>query len=90
MEGNLEQSREESNEAREREALLDVLESAFEKGAKAELTVSEPSGGLRTNEIFVRGLEAGTLYVSSSMEGVVMGIPLDNVKGAKLAETKEN
>jgi len=68
------------------EGILDVLESAFEKGAKAELTVSEPSGELRTNTVFIEGLEDGMLFVSSSKESPAMGIPIGDVKRAQAVE----
>ena len=62
------------------EGILDALESAFEKGSKAELTVSEPSGGLRTSAVFIEGLEDGMLFVSESKSSSVMGIKIGDVK----------
>ena len=62
------------------EGILDALESAFEKGIKTKLTVSEPSGELRTSSVFVEGLEGGMLFVSSSKESPVMGIPIGDIK----------
>ena len=62
------------------EQILDALESAFEKGIKTKLTVSEPSGELRTSSVFVEGLEGGMLFVSSSKESPVMGISITDIK----------
>ena len=62
------------------EGILDALESLFEKGSKAELTVSEPSGGLRTSAVFIEGFENGMLFVSESESVPVMGIKISNVK----------
>lgn len=62
------------------EAILDALELAFEKGAKTELTVLEPSGALKTNAVFIEGFEDGTLFVAESKSSPVMGIKIDDVK----------
>lgn len=86
MANNIEQVHGEPEESREREALLDILESAFEKQAKVELTVLEPSGQPRTSEVVITGLEEGTLFVSDSPEGAVMGIPVADIKNVKLVE----
>jgi len=79
-----EPGREGKNEVKEREQtqeeILDALESAFEKGSKAELSVSEPSGGLRVNAVFIEGLEGGTLFVSESKASPIMGIKIGDVK----------
>ena len=85
MAENLKPSEEQPEREREQtpEGILDALESAFEKGSKTELTVSEPSGELRTNSVFIEGFEGGMLYVSSSKESPVMGIPISDVKMAK-------
>jgi len=85
----------ESGESQEKEQpqekILDALESAFEKGNRVNLTVSEPSGKLRTNAVFVEGFESGVLYISDSKGSHVMGIPIDNVKRAEAAtEDKES
>lgn len=65
------------------EEILDTLESAFEKGVVVNLIVSEPSGKLRENTVFVEGLEDGMLFVSVSKDSAVMGIKLENIKGAR-------
>jgi hypothetical protein len=62
------------------EAILDVLESAFEKGVKAELTVLEPSGELRTNAVFIEGFEGGILAVSESKSSPVIEIKIGDIK----------
>ena len=62
------------------EEIVDALESAFEKGTRAELTVLEPSGALRTNIVFIEGLEDGTLFVAESKSSPVMGIKIGDVK----------
>lgn len=82
---------EEQPEEREQtpEGILDALELAFEKGIKTELTVSEPSGELRTSSVFVEGLEGGMLFVSSSKESPVMGIPIGDIKKVELLKSKE-
>lgn len=87
---NLEQPKSESERTPEQEAMLDVLESAFENMAKVELTVLEPNGQLRTSEVFVEGFESGMLSVSGSEKGNVISIPIGDVKTAKLAEKPEN
>jgi len=72
------------------EGILDALESVFEKGSKAELTVSEPSGELRTNAVFIEGFEDGMLYVSESKNFPVMGIKIGDIKKVEpIQETKE-
>lgn len=71
------------------EAILDALELAFEKGAKAELTVLEPGGELRTNVVFIEGLEGGVLFVAASKDSPVMPVEISNVKKVELSE-KEN
>ncbi len=65
-----------------REEILDALESAFEKGIKAELTVLEPNGETRTNAVFIEGLEVGTLFVAESKSSPLMGIKISDVKKA--------
>ncbi|OGZ84656.1 MAG: hypothetical protein A2599_02745 [Candidatus Staskawiczbacteria bacterium RIFOXYD1_FULL_39_28] len=80
MSENLRPFEEQPEKEQTQEQILDALESAFEKGAKAELTVSEPSGELRINSVFIEGLEGGMLFVSSSKDSPVMGIPIGDVK----------
>ena len=70
----------EKNAEQTPEEILDALESAFEKGIEAELTVSKPNGKLRTSSVFVEGLEGGILFVSSSKESPVVGIPIGDIK----------
>ena len=82
MSENLRSSDEEQPEGPVKE-ILDELESAFEKGSKAELTVSEPSGTLRVNTVFIEGLEEGILFVSESESSPVMGIRVSDVKNVK-------
>jgi hypothetical protein len=65
------------------EQILDVLESAFEKKGRVEVTILEPSGALRTTPVIIEGFENGTLFVSTSEGSIVMGIPIGNVKKAK-------
>ena len=65
------------------EEILDTLESVFEKGHQAELTVLEPSGELRINTVFIEGLEGGMLFISESKSSLVMGIKLSDVKKVK-------
>ena len=90
MAENLRRSEEQPEKEQTSEGILDVLESAFEKGIKAELTVSEPSGELRTSSVFIEGLEGGMLFVSISKESSVMGIPISDIKKAEpLQETEE-
>jgi len=62
------------------EEILNALEDAFEKGLKAELTVLEPNGELKTNAVFIEGLEDGFLYVSASKESPVVPIEISRVK----------
>jgi len=64
--------------------ILDVLESAFNDGTKAELTVAGPNGELRTNSVFVEGFEAGVLYVADSKSTPVMPLEISSIKKAKL------
>ncbi len=68
------------------EAILDALESAFEKGAMAELTVLESSGELRTNAVFIEGLESGILAVSGSKSSPVMEIRIVDIKQARITD----
>ena len=89
MSENLRSSDEEQPEGPVKE-ILDELESAFEKGSKAELTVSEPSGTLRVNTVFIEGLEEGILFVSESESSPVMGIKIGDVKKVEpFKESKE-
>ncbi len=71
------------------EGILDVLELAFEKKARVKVIALEPSGELRTGIVFIEGFEDGILYVSSSKDSVVMGIPIGNVERAEVIEEKE-
>ena len=87
MSENLRPSEEEQPEEEQtQEQILDALESAFEKQAKAELTILEPSGELRTNTVFIEGLEGRMLFVSSSKDSPVMGIPIGDIKRAEAVE----
>jgi hypothetical protein len=89
MTENLRTPEEQPENEQVQEQILDALESAFEKGVEAELTVSEPSGELRISTVFVEGLEEGLLFVSLSKDSPVMGIPLKDIKQAKLIEELE-
>ena len=93
MSENLRPSEEEQPEKEReqtQEGILDTLESAFEKGSKAELTVSEPSGALRVSAVFIEGLEDGMLFVSESESSPVMGIKIGDVKKVEpFKESKE-
>jgi len=85
---NLEPS-ERPSESEDRERILNILERAYELKVKAELTVLEPSGQLRTAEVFIEACEDGQLYVSASKESPVMTILLESVKDARLTDLKE-
>ena len=65
------------------EEIMDILESAFEKGSSVKLTVSEPSGGEKTESVFIERLEQGILFVSSSKDSPVMGISIEDIKAAE-------
>ena len=80
----------EPEEADREKALLDILEPAFEQGARVELSVSEPSGELRSMEVLIEGFEKKILFVSKSKEDPVMGISIGDVRAAKLVEKTEN
>lgn len=88
MAENLRPSEEQPENKKEQtpEGILDAIESAFEKGSRAELTVSEPSGELRANTVFVEGFENGMLYVSVSKKSPVMRIKIGDVKRAEVIE----
>lgn len=88
MSENLRTPDNQQEEEKNKESILDILESAFEDERKVELTVSEPSGEVRINEVFVERLEEGMLFVSLSKDSPVMGIPMGDVKKAKLTEGK--
>lgn len=79
----------EGGQENEPEDILDVLESAFEKRIKAELTVFGPNGELRTNSVFVEGLESGVLYVSDSESAPVMPLEIGSIKKAKLFDKEK-
>ena len=66
------------------EAILDALESAFERGIKVGLAVLEPSEALRTNTVFIEGLEDGILFVAESKYSPVMGIKIGDIKKVEL------
>jgi hypothetical protein len=90
MQDNFEKKNEGEENEQNPEEILDVLESAFEKKRKAELTVSEPSGVLRVNAVFIEGFEDGILFVSESETSPIMGIKIGDVKRAEpLQEAQE-
>jgi hypothetical protein len=62
------------------EEILDALELAFKAGGMAELTILGPNGELKTNAVFVEGLEDGTLFVAESKNSPVMGIKIGDIK----------
>ena len=70
-------------EEQTREAMLDVLEKAFNEQSKVALTILEPNGDLKTSDVFIEGLEKNMLYVALSESSAVQGIPLNDVKGAR-------
>ena len=76
----------ESAEDQERERILDVLEYAFDKEVMVELTVATPMGDLRTNEVFIQGMEDNVVYISVSPESPVMPILFASIKDAKLTK----
>ena len=65
------------------EEILDALELAFNEKRRAELTVLEPSGELKTNTVFVESLEGDILYLSASESSPVLSINLNQVKKVK-------
>ncbi|MDP3882519.1 MAG: hypothetical protein Q8Q48_00480 [Candidatus Staskawiczbacteria bacterium] len=90
MAENLRPPEEQPEKEQSQEEILDALKFAFEKGVRANLTVSEPSGGLRTNAVLVEGFEGGVLYVSGSKDSPVMGIKIGDVKRVEaVKEDKE-
>jgi hypothetical protein len=64
--------------------IIDTLGTAFEKLYKTALTILEPSGGLRENEVFIEGFENGMLLVTESETSPVMTISIDDVRDVEL------
>jgi hypothetical protein len=79
-----------SSPENEKEKILDKLEIAFEKKRKAELMVSEPSGEMRVNTVFIVALENGILFVSESEFSPIMGIKIDDVRSVDLMGNPED
>jgi hypothetical protein len=77
-------SREPENERGKKLAeIFKALEDSFERVSETLLTILEPSGGLRESTVFIKGFENGMLFVSEPESPSIMGIRIDDVRGAK-------